>query len=135
MIKIIRYVSQNDPKGWIPSTVLQLASTQIPLCVAGVRDYFLKHGSPPFVTQLAGETVNTEFDHDSSKYTLTFKSQPTNYVPISKVFVSLSRYPNGFDVTVTPSERSSIRWDQSKVLIQFPFFFFFFFFFFLCFFS
>lgn len=109
------YISKSNPKGWLPPPVLKMVANSVPLCVAGVRDYLQKYGAPPFVTKLAGETVNTTFDHNSSEFALFFNSRPSPYAPVSKVFVPTSRYPLGIDVTLSTGDKGSATWNSNKV--------------------
>jgi len=110
------FLSKNDPKGWIPGAVLKMVSAQVPLCVAGVRDYLIKYGAPPFIVKLGGQVIESRFDHDTSEYQLNFKSNPSEWAPVSKIFISAKRYPAGVDITLT-SPNSSAKWIFAKEIL------------------
>jgi len=109
------YISKSDPKGWLPGAVIKTVSSQVPLCVAGVFSYLEKYGAPPYVARLAGKVIKGTFDHDTSAYSLTFESKPSDWCPSSRLFFSSKRYPSGFDITIEPNLETTMEWDPSQV--------------------
>jgi len=93
-----------------------MISTQIPLCVAGVRDYFSKHGPPPMITKTAGTLLKHNFNHDSSEFKAEFNCHLTQWTKVTQLYISPKRYPNGVNVSVAPQEGFSAIWDEKKVL-------------------
>ena len=108
-------MSQSDPKGWVPASVLQLVSSQIPLCVAGIREYFTKSGPPPTTVHAAGKILAHNFNHDTSKYDMKFTHNPNPWVKTTEIYVSPRRYPRGFNASISPETGFEAKWDPSKV--------------------
>ena len=105
-------LSQSDPKGWVPASVLQLASSQIPLCVAGARDYFVKFGPPPYPVRVSGKVLQSGFNHGTSKYDLKFTYNPNPWIKRTEIYISPRRYPSGFNATISPETGFIAKWDQ-----------------------
>jgi len=99
--------------------VLKVVANAVPLCVAGVRDYLVKYGAPPYVVKLAGEMGQTKFDHLTSEWIFDFVSKPSNFSPATKIFIATSRYPFGVDVIISPAEKSLAKWIPGKDLLVF----------------
>jgi len=110
-----RYISQSDPKGWVPAAALKAISSQIPLCVATVCKYLKDHGPPAFPYKAAGLQQKLTFDHTTSELNYVYKNEPTQWVPATALYVSSKRYPEGVEVTVTPSNGVDLSWDATNV--------------------
>jgi len=94
----ITYILDFDLSCSVPSFVVAHASTEIPLCVAHVRQFILLRGHPPFIQQLAGMLLREQFDTGTNVYTIT-------YIPAgegtTEVKVDDDRmYDEGFEVIV-----------------------------------
>jgi len=101
---------------------LQLVSSQIPLCVAGIREYFTKSGPPPTTVHAAGKILAHNFNHDTSKYDMKFTHNPNPWVKTTEIYVSPRRYPRGFNASISPETGFEAKWDPSKVQAFFFFF-------------
>ncbi|KAJ3007478.1 hypothetical protein HKX48_009103 [Thoreauomyces humboldtii] len=68
----VTHIIQFDPKGWIPSTLLNAVSTGIPLAVDAVYQYAQKHGAPPFVVTYprTHRITKAEYDHPKGLFQL-----------------------------------------------------------------
>jgi len=110
----IRYLIQSDPKGWVPASALKAISSQMPGCVATVRDYLTTHGPPAIPWKMAGICQSMTFSHLTSELRFSFKSTPSEWIPSTQIFVSPKRYPQGVDITVSPADGLEISWDEDK---------------------
>ncbi|KAK9760632.1 hypothetical protein K7432_015161 [Basidiobolus ranarum] len=70
----VTYIVQMDPKGWIPSSLLNLLTTNIPLNIADVVDYLEMHGAPPNVLSYDNcSIIEADYNHRKNLYTLRYK--------------------------------------------------------------
>ncbi|ORY04065.1 hypothetical protein K493DRAFT_334032 [Basidiobolus meristosporus CBS 931.73] len=70
----VTYIVQMDPKGWIPSSLLNMLTTNIPLNIADVVDYLEMHGAPPNVLTYDNcSIIESDYNHRKNLYTLRYK--------------------------------------------------------------
>ncbi|KAI9097362.1 hypothetical protein DFS34DRAFT_122209 [Phlyctochytrium arcticum] len=69
----ITHIIQFDPRGWIPGSLINAVSTQLPLTVAAVVDYLKKFGAPPRVLRglESYSVIKTTYEHDKRQYNLS----------------------------------------------------------------
>ncbi|KAI8822912.1 uncharacterized protein EV422DRAFT_383752 [Fimicolochytrium jonesii] len=109
----ITHIIKFDPKGWIPSSLLNAVSTQIPLAVDAVMSHVRKHGAPPYTVKcpLGCHIDKTEYSHPYLKFTLSAKSRSAVADGTAKtldVRVDLSTWSQG-NVAITSSATVRLR--------------------------
>ncbi|RKP05920.1 hypothetical protein THASP1DRAFT_19162, partial [Thamnocephalis sphaerospora] len=66
----VSYLTQVDPRGSIPSSLVKAVQNQTPLCIAGIADYLKKHAAPPYVTRTTLSSSDEDYDYSKSTWTV-----------------------------------------------------------------
>ncbi|KAF7309512.1 hypothetical protein MIND_00322000 [Mycena indigotica] len=72
---LLTLLEQSDPKGWTNKTSIPnlMIST-----LAGIGEFAIKCGGPPFITRLAGAKANEiRYDHEKSSFKIEYESATT----------------------------------------------------------
>jgi len=100
------YIVNADPAGYLPSSLVAIFATEIPLCIARIRAYLADHGFPPHIPHHAeafpGTLQAEAYDHASN--TLEVKWKPDGAGSYS-ICYDKSRWTSG--TNVIPGENTS----------------------------
>ncbi|TPX55157.1 hypothetical protein PhCBS80983_g05550 [Powellomyces hirtus] len=68
----VTHIMQFNPRGWIPSSLLNAVSTQLPLAVNAVYTHVKEFGAPPYIVRCPERyrIVRKEYDHGSGTFQL-----------------------------------------------------------------
>ncbi|CAG8769153.1 12017_t:CDS:2, partial [Cetraspora pellucida] len=81
----------------IPQSILNMMSTQTPLCIAKINDSLQKIGFPPYILRASGLIKNTAFNIKTFQYDATISIDGGTIIELR---MSKKMYPNGFDISV-----------------------------------
>ncbi|KAI8081384.1 uncharacterized protein BX664DRAFT_302065 [Halteromyces radiatus] len=70
----ITFISHMDLAGVtpLPSAIIRLLTTEVPLCVLRVQSYITTFGCPPYIRRVAGKIVNEYYDTDTKEYKVSY---------------------------------------------------------------
>lgn len=70
----VTFIAHMDPAGAtpLPSAIVRLLTSEVPLCVLRVRDYITNAGCPPYIRRVAGKVMKEHYDPETHHYTLSY---------------------------------------------------------------
>ena len=101
--------------GWIPSTLLNLVTSELPQAVARVGAYIRDYGAPPYVAAASGFLMGCTVDAADLVCTVTWKWHVVTAHPATLIYLDQRRYSGGADVTVAPPDAFAVSWDAERV--------------------
>ncbi|CAO3579835.1 unnamed protein product [Absidia cylindrospora] len=97
----------------LPSAIIRLLTTEVPLCVLRVQNYITSVGCPPYVRRVAGKVVNEHYDPDTHEYKISYiaKHLPSRQHHLhneqswcTDIRTHSSVYKNSFNVVTRPQQ-------------------------------
>ncbi|KAI9591517.1 hypothetical protein BDF19DRAFT_426193 [Syncephalis fuscata] len=114
------YITQFDPRGSIPSSLVKAVQTQTPMCVAKVADYLTKYAPPPSISRTTLGRSNETFDAAKAIWSATFTSDATSAGQMRGAEVLLGRCTwskTGYEITSNPANAELHRVEDGFRLI------------------
>jgi hypothetical protein len=116
------YITQFDPCGSIPSSLVKAVQTQTPMCVAKVADYLTKYAPPPSISRTTLGRDNEKYDVTKSIWSATFTLDATTHArQIRGVEVLLGRCTwskSGYTITSQPTNAEIHRVEDGFRLVM-----------------
>ena len=106
---LLTLLEQSDPKGWsnkasIPQQMVNM--------VAGIGEFAIKCGGPPFVTRLAGAKTNeVRYDHERGNFRVEYEPAAGRRVPVSNASDVTEESNNPASLSLVPVIECELRCD------------------------
>ncbi|KAI8342357.1 hypothetical protein BC941DRAFT_509274 [Chlamydoabsidia padenii] len=120
----LTFISHLDLAGTtpLPSAIVRLFTTELPLYVHRVEHYLLHSGCPPYIRRVAGKVLTEDYDPDTHNYNMTFIAK---YLPARRQDGSTwctdirlhSSVYKGFKVTAVPQDGVVVIKDKGGIRI------------------
>eukprot|EP00732_Lithocolla_globosa_P003989 Lithocolla_globosa_v1_NODE_3442_length_1667_cov_8.800868.p1 type:complete len:515 gc:universal NODE_3442_length_1667_cov_8.800868:1588-44(-) len=111
----VTYISNSDPKGSIPGSLLKMASSNVPMTIYAVVKYIQSSGIPAFPLALTGPVTNSQFDQDTGTLVITYKNSLGSFHPATKILIHKSKYPNGVDIK--SQNQLEMYWEKTTFIL------------------